>query len=208
MYKIKHPVADIIAVSGIPRSGTSMMMRMLEAGGMPILTDNVRIADVDNPAGYYEYERVKRLKDGDFVWLSMAKGKAVKVISALLKYLPSTFSYRVIFMQRNLDEVLASQRQMLIRRGETVDRVPDDEMKAIFTQHLEEVTAWLAAQKNFQVLYISYNALLLEPAPLVGEITTFLEMKLDQDRMRAVINPNLYRQRAIQRSRQIRGRKI
>src|SRR5262245_34269287 len=116
----------IIIVSGLPRSGTSMMMKILEAGGLPVLTDALRTADDDNPKGYYEYERVKQLDKGDQAWLAEAEGKVVKVISALLTQLPATHQYRVIFMQRKLAEVLASQRKMLIHRGEPTDAVDDE----------------------------------------------------------------------------------
>ena len=111
----------ITVVSGLPRSGTSMMMRMLEAGGMPVMTDNIRTADDDNPRGYYEVERVKKLKDGDVAWVKEARGKAVKVISYLLEFLPSDQQYFVLFMRRNMQEVLASQQQMLIRRDKPTD---------------------------------------------------------------------------------------
>src|ERR671923_2816349 len=103
---------SIIVVSGLPRSGTSMMMKMLAAGKIELFTDNLRVADEDNPEGYFEFERVKKLKDGDFAWLPGAQGKAVKVISALLEFLPSEFNYQVIFMRRRMSEILASQRKM------------------------------------------------------------------------------------------------
>ena len=108
----------ITIVSGLPRSGTSMMMKMLEAGGIPPLTDEIRTADTDNPKGYYEFERVKKMDKGDTAWLENAQGKSVKVISALLKHLPSDYRYRVIFMRRDMSEILASQKKMLDHRGE------------------------------------------------------------------------------------------
>ena len=113
----------IVIVSGLPRSGTSMMMKMLEAGGIPLLTDSIRQADEDNPKGYYEFERAKKLPDGDTAWLKEARGKAVKIIAALLMELPQGYTYQVLFMHRNIQEVLASQSKMLARRGEekTVD---------------------------------------------------------------------------------------
>ena len=108
----------IVVVSGLPRSGTSMMMKMLEAGGIPPVTDELRTADDDNPKGYYEFERVKQMDKGDTAWVADAQGKVVKVISALLKHLPSSHNYQVIFLRRHMSEILASQRKMLIRRGE------------------------------------------------------------------------------------------
>ena len=115
----------IIVVSGLPRSGTSMLMKMLDAGGVPPLTDNIRTADEDNPKGYYEFERVKALDKGDTAWVADAHGKSVKVISALLKHLPADQSYRVVYVRRNMDEILASQRKMLVRRGEDPDKIDD-----------------------------------------------------------------------------------
>jgi hypothetical protein len=99
--------SEIIVVSGLPRSGTSLMMQMLEAGGQTVLVDHVRKADSDNPEGYYEYEAVKDLSKGETVWLAEAQGKAVKVISALLEFLPVEYTYRVIFMRRRIPEILA-----------------------------------------------------------------------------------------------------
>jgi hypothetical protein len=122
--KNKDLAERIVVVSGLPRSGTSMMMKMLEAGGIPVLTDYEREADEDNPKGYFEFERVKNLKDGDDAWLPQAKGKVVKVIAALLTDLPSSYEYEVIFMRRAMPEILASQRQMLIRRGEMQTLLP------------------------------------------------------------------------------------
>ena len=115
----------IIVVSGLPRSGTSMMMRMLDMGGVPVLTDEIRAPDLDNPKGYYEFERVKKLPQGDIAWLADAQGKAVKIIGALLRHLPAAYTYKILFMRRAMVEVLASQRQMLIRRGEDPDGIDD-----------------------------------------------------------------------------------
>jgi hypothetical protein len=115
----------VVVVSGLPRSGTSMLMNMLDAGGIPPLTDNLRAADDDNPRGYYEFEPVKKLREGDFSWLPNAQGKSVKIISALLAYLPPTETFQVLFMQRAIPEILASQRRMLINRGEDPDKVSD-----------------------------------------------------------------------------------
>lgn len=179
-----------------------MLMRMLEAGGLPPLTDRLRQADDDNPRGYYELEAVKKLRDGENGFLDDAPGKAVKVISALLADLPADRSYRVLFMQRRIAEVLASQRRMLERRaaaGQAVIEASDDiAMAAYFEQHLERVRAWLAAQPNFKVLYLDYNTLLADPQPQVQAIGAFLPAKLDQAAMLGVIDPGLYRQRRVE----------
>jgi hypothetical protein len=186
----------IIIVSGLPRSGTSMAMKMLEAGGMELVVDNVRTADEDNPKGYYEFERVKKLDNGDTAWLEEAQGKTVKVISALLKYLPQGYTYKVIFMRRKMEEILASQRQMLIRRGEPTDAASDEELMELFAKHLAQVQAWVDEQPNVDVLYVSYNEVMENPLQQVVRVNHFLGDTLDVDNMVAVVDQVLYRQRA------------
>src|ERR1700742_3020455 len=134
---------SVTVISGLPRSGTSMMMKMLAAGGVPVMTDEIRTADEDNPKGYFELEKVKELAK-DHAWLEGAKGKSVKIISALLKHLPAQYTYNVIFIRRRIEEVLASQKQMLIRRGEPTDTVSDQKMADIFQRHVKDVESWLA----------------------------------------------------------------
>lgn len=185
----------VTVVSGLPRSGTSMMMKMVAAGGLEIVTDNLRTADEDNPKGYYEFERVKKLKEGDTAWVKDAQGKAVKVISALLEHLPAAYQYRVIFMQRSMPEILASQREMLIRRGEAPDKVSDEQMALLYEKHLAKVYAWLEEQPNFEVLYVDYRDVLAEPEKHAAEINRFLGGGLDEAAMRQVVDKNLYRQR-------------
>lgn len=185
----------VTVVSGLPRSGTSMLMKVLEAGGSPVLTDRIRSADEDNPKGYYEYERVKRMPDGDIEWLSGAHGKAVKVISALLEYLPDDYHYKVVFMHRNMDEILASQRQMLIRRGEPTDTISDEALSAQFRKHLTKIEAWLSKQPNMDALYLDYNAILADPRPHLERLSAFLGGWLAIDPMLQVIDPALYRQK-------------
>lgn len=186
---------SVVIVSGLPRSGTSMMMKVLEAGGVPVLIDGLRAADPDNPEGYYEYERVKELDKGDTAWVADAQGKVVKVISALLEYLPPDYQYRVIFMHRNIEEVLNSQRKMLARRGEDLEVVNDAEMADLFAKHLVKVKEWLRAQPNFAVLDIDYNAMLQNPESYIRMINQFVDNALDGQAMAKVINPDLYRNR-------------
>ena len=190
-----HQRDYIIVVSGLPRSGTSMMMKMLEAADVPILTDNLRTADEDNPKGYYEFERVKKLEDGDSAWLTEAQGKAVKVIAALLPQLPTAYRYRILFMRRAMPEVLASQREMLVRRGEDPNRISDEELTKLFEKHLQRIDAWLAAQPHMKRLDVDYNQLLANPMPQVEAINRFLDDSLDEEKMVGVIDPDLYRQR-------------
>jgi hypothetical protein len=189
------PSSSTIIVSGLPRSGTSMLMKMLEAGGIEILTDQIRAADPDNPKGYYEFEPVKKLKDGDHAWLKGTQGKAVKVISALLEHLPSHYEYKVIFMRRNMPEILASQKKMLIRRGEPTDKVSDEQMAQAFSKHLSKVEAWLSQQQNMKVLYLSYNDFLAQPEKQLSQIVQFLDLPLQVDQMAQVVDKSLYRQR-------------
>lgn len=152
----------IVVVSGLPRSGTSMMMKMLEAGGIEPLTDNIRTPDNDNPKGYYEFERIKKLEI-DKEWLPMAKGKAVKIISMLLQHLPSNYSYKVIFVHRHMEEILASQQQMLINRNKPADDKSQAGMTDLFRKHLYTIESWLAKQPNFDVLYLQYHEVLSNP---------------------------------------------
>jgi len=185
---------EIIVVSGLPRSGTSMMMKMLEQGGLEIVTDALRSADDDNPNGYYEFETVKRLPEGQIAWLGEAQGKVVKVISALLEYLPAQYHYKVIFMERAIGEVLASQKKMLVNRQEE-SAVDDAEMQAQFQKHVMAAKFWLARQPNISVLYVDYNKMLAAPDQYCQSVVDFLDMGLDADRMRAVPNERLYRNR-------------
>jgi hypothetical protein len=184
----------IAVVSGLPRSGTSMMMRMLEAGGLEVLTDNIRTADKDNPKGYYEFERVKQL-DHDTAWLDDAKGRVVKIISQLLQELPAGWMYKVVFMHRAMDEILASQRRMLVRRGEATDKISDEQMAALFCKHLEKVKNWLDQQPNFDVIHVSYNEVLERPHEEAKRVNSFFDHQLDVGAMTRVVDPTLYRQR-------------
>ena len=171
-----------------------MMMKMLEAGGLEPLTDNIRTADEDNPKGYYELERVKQIEN-DKAWLEDARGRVVKLISALLKHLPPSYNYKIVFMRRAMPEILASQRQMLIRRGEPADSVPDDKMASMFNKHVAQVESWIAAQPNVDVLYVSYNEVMTNPRPFAEQINTFLGGSLNVEQMVSVVDRALYRQR-------------
>jgi len=195
IFRKKNQSQDITIVSGLPRSGTSMMMKMLEAGGLPPLTDNLRTADDDNPKGYYEFERVKKLTDGDHSWLAEAEGKVVKVISALLPHLPPTYTYRIIFMHRAMPEILASQKKMLVHRHEDTDDASDEEMAGLYIEHLRQVDAWVNSQPNIMRVDINFNELLKDPRPHIVMINKFLDGILEPERAEAVIDPSLYRQR-------------
>jgi len=186
----------IVVVSGLPRSGTSMTMKMLEAGGMQPVTDDVRSADEDNPRGYFEDERVKDLGHmEDRSWLRAARGKVIKVVSSLLQYLPDDNFYKVIFMRRNLHEVLASQAKMLDRRGEAA-QTSDDELIKMFESHLEKVEFQLRFRPWFDALYVDHRSVLSDPAGAARRINEFLGGTLDERRMAEAVDPNLYRNRA------------
>jgi len=194
LKKIKGDKNKIYIVSGLPRSGTSMMMKMIETGGITPFIDNIRIPDEDNPRGYYEFERVKQLAK-DNSWLREAQGKVVKVISMLLQHLPPSYEYKVIFMHRNMDEVLASQEAMLLRKGKKSSDISDEELAATFTRHLKNIEAWLKQQSNIKVLYINYNELLKNPHENVIKINNFMNHRLNDVKMLKIIDPDLYRQR-------------
>lgn len=185
----------IIVVSGLPRSGTSMMMKMLAEGGLPTVVDSLRQADEDNPNGYFEIEQVKALKDGEKNWIYDARGKVVKVISYLLEFLPEDVSYDIIFMEREISEVLASQRKMLQRRNES-SNLTDAEMEAQFREHLKAVKYWAARKPNMRILYVKYSEMVGNPEKLCKSIADFLELPLDLNAMQAVPNQSLYRNRS------------
>lgn len=189
---------EIIVVSGLPRSGTSMMMKMLEAGGATILTDMQRKADEDNPRGYFEFEPVKELgKKDDVSWLTDARGKVVKIVSPLLKHLPlDGHSYKVVFMQRNLYEILASQKKMLTRRGEPTDAVADDDMGTFFMHSLEEVRTLLENNACFETQFFRYRQVLEEPVAQAERLAEFLGLESDPMKMAAAVDPSLYRNRS------------
>lgn len=185
----------IYVVSGLPRSGTSMMMKMLEAGGLLPVTDHERTADEDNPKGYYEFERVKKMQEGDTEWIKDAPGKVVKVISYLIKHLPEGYDYKVIFMRRAMPEILASQKKMLIHRGEPTDKVTDEELTVLYEKHLEQIFAWINEHDNFSCLQVDYNQLLKDPKPILAQLQSFLGNKVHVEKMAEVVDPQLYRQR-------------
>ena len=196
LNKKKSTDNPIIIVSGLPRSGTSMMMKMLAEGGLQIVTDAVRRADDDNPNGYFELESVKSLPDGDFTWLKNADGKVVKVISSLLEYLPSDYTYKVLFMERELKEILASQKKMLLHRNEP-SKLNDSEMELQFRNHVAAIKAWLVRQANFEVMYVNFNSLIADPKTVCHQISHFIGTALNVERMLSVPSEKLYRNRAI-----------
>jgi hypothetical protein len=184
----------VIIVSGLPRSGTSLMMQMLAAGGLPVLSDGKRKADTDNPKGYLEWERIKQLPKEPGI-IAEAEGKVVKVISQLLLSLPAGHEYRVIFMQRPLPEVMKSQEEMLRRRG-TYDSAADTSpIEHAFQRHLIEVNRWLAGKPGVQVMRVHYHRVLREAKTVAEEVAQFLGVPLDIAAMSQQVDGRLYRNR-------------
>jgi len=187
---------EIVVVSGLPRSGTSMMMKMLEAGGLQVTTDGVREADLDNPKGYYELERVKNLeKETDKSWVVESRGKVLKVISHLLEELPDDCFYRVIFMRRDLEEVIASQNKMLDRRGEPRDETGDEKMIQLYRNHLRKVELILEQRPNFELLDVGYRQVIDEPREQAARVAKFLGLKIAPDQLASAVDRRLYRNR-------------
>jgi hypothetical protein len=184
----------ITIVSGLPRSGTSLMMQMLAAGGMPILTDGERTPDTDNPRGYCEWEPAKLLPKNPEL-IAQAEGKAVKVISQLLLALPLSYEYRIVFMQRPLAEVVASQEEMIKRRGLPVV-VPASQMMAALENHLKQVKAWLRGKTNIALHSVAYGDVVSQPGNVCSAVRDFLSFALDIEAMQQQVDPGLYRQRA------------
>ncbi len=183
---------EIIVVSGLPRSGTSLMMQMLAGGGVDVVTDNVRRADVDNPRGYYELEKVKRIKE-DASWLPDTQGKVFKMVSQLLYDLPPDLQYRIVLLERDMDEMLLSQETMLNRLGRHA--APRDVMRRSYVLHLERLYEWLRQQRHMEVLRVRYNDLVEEPEKEARRVSRFLDGEPDVESMVRAVDPSLYRNR-------------
>lgn len=189
---------EMVVVSGLPRSGTSMMMQMLEAGGVEIFTDKARTADENNPKGYYEHEAVKALAKNK-KWLPQAKDKGVKVIAQLLKYLPMNYRYKIIFMERDVYEVVQSQQRMLQRDGKKVrtDVLPTNLISA-YQKTLRDVKKWAEERPNVEIQYVRYAEIVEQPFMAAMQINDFLGGQLRPEQMVSVIDAKLYRERKTQ----------
>jgi len=195
LYRRLRYGRPIVVVSGLPRSGTSMAMKMLEAGGLTVVTDGLRTADEDNPKGYYEDERVKDLHQaGDKTWLRESRGRVIKIISFLLKSLPADNNYQVLFMHRNLKEIVASQNKMLARRGEKNDTA-DERAIALLDEQVKDARFFLR-RPQFEVLELNYRETLDRPRPLALKMAEFVGRPLDVDKMTQVVDVQLYRNRS------------
>jgi LPS sulfotransferase NodH len=184
----------VTVVSGAPRSGTSLMMRMLAAGGIPALTDGQRPPDAHNPYGYFEYSPVKRLALGDAAsWIEAARGRAVKVIYRLLTQLPPRIGYRIVFMERDLEEVFASQRDMLRAQGDAAASQEAARLIPAFAAELRVAKEWLARQPGMPMLAVPYAELVRDQLKWSHEVAQFLGGGLDEAAMAAAVDPSLYR---------------
>lgn len=170
------------------------MMQMLSVGGVPVLTDDIRASDQDNLNGYFEFEPVKTIRS-DSSWLEGARGKAVKIIYALLTDLPTSYEYRLIFMHRNLQEIVRSQDVMLARRGEQRAALDSQSMAAVFERQLCKTEQWLAQQTNFQILDVAYRDVINDPLAVSQQVSDFLDIVLARSAMASVVDPSQYRQR-------------
>jgi hypothetical protein len=180
----------VTIVSGMPRSGTSLLMQMLRAGGMPLLTDDLRPADAHNPRGYFEYEPVKRLA-GDSSWVNATRGSAVKIIYRLLRYLPGEIEYRVVFLERDLVEVFESQQRMLRSKNDPAALQDRDQILSALSRELLKTREWLAHRPNMQVLTVPYVEVVRDPLKWSHQISRFLD-GLDTSAMAAAVDPALF----------------
>ncbi len=185
---------EVAIVSGLPRSGTSMMMRMIVTGGIPALSDGLRAADEDNPLGYFELEAVKTTKK-DPSWLDGAPGKVVKLVHILLPDLPLNHSYRVVMLHRNPDEVIASQQKMLDRSGKKGAQLPAAALKNVFNSQMESVRRWLDSHSNFKRLDVHYDRVIADPMGEAARVAEFLGISDMAGKMAAAVDPKLYRNR-------------
>ncbi|HEX9814655.1 MAG TPA: sulfotransferase domain-containing protein [Myxococcota bacterium] len=186
----------IVVVSGLPRSGTSMLMKMLDAGGMQIMTDSERAADIDNPKGYFEYERIKNLEnESDKSYVREGRGKVLKVISFLIKDLPDDNDYRVIFMRRDLDEVLVSQNKMIQRLGTSDSTAAEEAMKEAYRNDIVRTRLLCKNRPNFELIEICYTSTIENSAATARSVNAFLGGHLDEAAMRNAVDSSLYRNR-------------
>lgn len=176
-------------------------MKMLSAGGMDVLEDHIRTADQDNPKGYFEYERVKDLPEGDTAWLAEAVGKVVKIVAFFLPHLPDNYHYNIVFMHRAMPEILASQKAMMVNRGNNPDEIDVDKIARIYEKHLKQVDDWVKRQKNVRRVDVWYGEMMSNPTPQIQRITEFFNGSLDMELMRQAIDPNLYRQQKTRMSK-------
>ena len=184
----------ITIVSGLPRSGTSLMMQILNDAGYDIFSDGVRLPDENNLKGYFEYERVKALAK-DNSWMSEAEGKTIKIIAQLLQYVPDLYQYRIIYMERNMDEIINSQNKMLSRLNIIKPFNTNDVLKNVYSRQTENILKVMAAKPNVQLLKVSYNGLIEKEKFVIKSLINFSENKITESNILNCIDKSLYRER-------------
>lgn len=185
----------IIIVSGLPRTGTSMMMNILKESGIRILEDQSREANEHNPEGYFEYQPVLELPEGNISWLENAEGQAVKVNSYYIQHLPPKYEYKVLFMERNIEEIVKSQHKTLADEGKKFHKKEIKMMGDYFRTHIKQIKTWISLQPNFSVLYISYSALVSTPGQYPSIIGEFLEYDAEKLNVEKVVDKKLYKEK-------------
>lgn len=183
----------ITIVSGLPRSGTSLAMQLLVAGGLPVLTDGARRADENNPRGYFEFARVLRLGAGDTAWQTEAEGRAVKITWPLLAAVPSTWPVRIVWMERAVEEIVASQAKMLARAGQPAEDAA--QLQRAFAAMREQAKRWMAARREVAVIVVNHATLLGSPATEAARLAAWTGGNLDVAAMAAAVDPALWRER-------------
>ena len=189
------PRQIITVVSGLPRSGTSLMMQLLAAAGRETLSDAKRAADEDNPLGYFEFEKTLGLAK-DVSWLPQARGKVVKIVAQLVPFLPPNEQYQVIFMQRELTEVIASQKAMLARRGVNGASIEEAELATTYTAQIERVVRHLEGRPEFRTLLVDFGELLADPVAAAERVANFVGVPFDCAAAVRSVRPELRRQKA------------
>ncbi len=192
---IKNNIKGTITiVSGMPRSGTSMMMQMLQAGGLAVLTDNIRASDENNPKGYLEYQKVKSLAT-DNSWIHEGQNKVIKVIAQLLQHLPASYQYKVVFMERDMEEIIKSQQIMLGKKSEVDKKVYPTALADTFKKQLEKTRSWIKTHPQFEVMYVDYADVINNPSEVAENLSMFLDADLNSAKMVEAVDSNLYRNR-------------
>ncbi|HLC83749.1 MAG TPA: sulfotransferase domain-containing protein, partial [Bacteroidia bacterium] len=198
---IKNNIKGTITiVSGMPRSGTSMMMQMLQAGGLDILTDNVRANDENNPKGYLEYQKVKSLAS-DNSWVHEGQNKVIKVIAQLLQHLPSSYQYKVIFMEREMEEIIQSQQIMLGKKADVDKKIYPTVLADTFKKQLEKTRSWIKTHPQFEVTYVFYTDVINNPTEVAENLAGFLDADLNIEAMAEIVDESLYRNKKNEASR-------
>jgi predicted AlkP superfamily phosphohydrolase/phosphomutase/tetratricopeptide (TPR) repeat protein len=184
----KYKKNQIVIVSGLPRSGTSLLMQMLKKGGLDVLSDENRKADASNPKGYFEYQPVMSIHKNN-TWLELAQDKSVKVVAPLLKFLSPKYRYKVIFMKRDLGEVIQSQQKMI---GKNTDVLPVNLFEA-YQKQMNQVEVWKNKEPSVELIYVDYKEVLNHPEASIKKVIDFVGTDLDMSQMVSCVDHSLYR---------------